>query len=87
MTATKIQAAASATLGELNTEPTPARIAILVKHLGEVDGDVRVFDADGEVRKRGNDFMTIPELVREILQDRDGEDARTLRWKPFGRPI
>ena len=87
MTHTRIQAAANATLGVLNCPSTPARIAVVAKHLAEIDGEVRVADADGAVRMLGNDPMTIVELVREILQDRDGADARTLRWKSFGAPV
>jgi len=87
MTHTKIQAEADATLQALSCPPTPKRIEIVANHLAEIEGDVRVADADGNARKLGNNYMTITELVREILQDRDGEDARTLRWKPFGAPV
>ena len=87
MTYTRIQSEANATLEALNCPSTPARIEIVAKQLAEIDGDVRVADADGDVRMLGNDPMTIVELVREILQDRDGADARTLRWKPFGAPV
>ena len=88
MTHTKTESKASAALEAMGARPTPARIGVVEKHLAEVDGVVQVVDADGNVRLGAGDRpWTIRVLVEWILQDRDGEDARILRWKPFGKSI
>ena len=74
-------------LGDVNAPVDPARKAILVKHLGVVNGEVRVVDDDGNARTRGHAFWTFRELVEWLLNDPVGEDARTLRWRPFGKSI
>ena len=95
MTHTKIQAAANQALQVMNAPPTEARIAVVAKYLAEFPvaaveaySVVHVVDSDGKVRLgEGDRPLTIRDLVEEILQSRDSEEARTLRWKEYGKSI
>ena len=86
-TQTQLDATAEHILGSVNAPVDPARKAVLMKHLAVVDDVVRVVDADGNPRMRGNAHVSFRELVEQILGDRNGEDARTLRWRPFGHSV
>ena len=89
MSHTKEQAATEHALGAANCPKiTAERIAIVAKHLDVVDGEIRVVDSDGEGRLGAGDRpMTIRALIEEILGDRYGDDARKLRWRPYGHPV
>ena len=49
---------------------------------------VHVVDAEGALRVGAGDRpMTLRALVEELLLDPNDADARTLRWKEFGKSI
>ena len=83
----RLDSTAEHILGNANAPVDKARKAIIVKHLGIVNGEVRVVDADGNPRVRGHAFWTLRELVEDILNRRDDADARILRWRPFGKSV
>ena len=68
---------------------TDEAVEVLVKHSGVFYKPVVcVVDENGEERLGAGDRpMEFRALAEEILQSRDSEDARKLRWKEFGRPL
>ena len=80
MAHTRTYAAAAAAVEAAQTLRGDAAIAAVEKHLVEIPGVpvepssvVRVVDENGEIRRRGNNPVTVPELIREIVEGTHGE--------------
>ena len=61
---------------------TDARLGAIVPYLAEVEGEIRVIDAAGNVRTVGDNPMSVRQLILELIGD--PQRGVFVRWAPFG---